>query len=414
MSNEIEPAQSPERKRIAVFLDGTWNTVGDNTNVWRLKALCADRSADGLRQVAYYSKGVGTSAGEKVRGGMFGYGLDRAITDAYEWLVEVYEPDDEIFIFGFSRGAYTARSLAGFIAKCGLLQRGSPLGVKQLFDRYRKDDTVSTIHALLQMPPSMIAKLGIEERWMISDARPVHIRMVGVWDTVGALGIPFGNIPGISRSGFKFLHTGLRIPIENAYHAVAIDEHREAFAPTLWTKKFHDHIPASKIAAPRPIDGVEQRWFVGAHANVGGGCRSDLLAQRPLQWLMQKAERLGLAFRGTVEPSPEMVGAEISNSFEEFAWGLYAKAKRHRPFYREIGEAPRPFPGGRDETVNETIDASVFERWQANTGYRPQNLVDWGQRHEVDPGALTDAVFAHDPAAVVPASTKGETDAPAT
>lgn len=103
----------------------------------------------------------------------------------------------------------------------------------------------------------------------------------------------------------------LRIPLENAYHAVAIDEHRETFALTLWTKKFHDHIPASKITVQRLIDSVEQRWFVGAHANVGRRCRSDLLAQRPLQWLMQKAERLGLTFRGIVEPSPEMVGAEI-------------------------------------------------------------------------------------------------------
>lgn len=401
MSNGIETAQPPERKRLALFLDGTWNTVGDNTNVWRLKSLCADHSSDGLQQVAYYSKGVGTSAGEKVRGGMFGYGLDRAITDAYEWLVEVYEPDDEIFIFGFSRGAYTARSLAGFIAKCGLLQRGSPLGVKQLFDRYRKDDTVSTIHELLQMPPSITATLGIEERWMLTDARPVSIKMVGVWDTVGALGIPFGSIPGISRSGFKFLHTGLRLPLENAYHAVAIDEHRAAFAPTLWTKKFHDGVPASEIAAPRRIDSVEQRWFAGAHANVGGGCRSDLLAQRPLQWLMRKAVRLGLGFRGTVEPSPEMVGAEISNSFEEFAWGLYAKAKRHQPFYREIGEAPRPFVGGHDEIVNETIDASVFERWRINTAYRPQNLDDWGRRFEIDPAAIHGSVFAHAPRTAV-------------
>lgn len=403
MSNPGRVTDNPDRKRIALFLDGTWNTVGDNTNVWRLKALCATRSADGARQLVYYSKGVGTSFGEKVRGGMLGYGLDRAITDAYEWLVEAYEPGDEIFIFGFSRGAYTARSLAGFIAKCGLLRPGAALGVAQLFERYRKDDTVPTIRQLAEMPAAAAATLTLEERWMLVEAMPVPIRMIGVWDTVGALGIPFGNITGLSRSGFKFLHTGLRVPLENAYHAVAVDEHRQAFAPTLWTKKIRNGVPANAIAAPRPIESVEQRWFVGAHANVGGGCRSDLLAQRPLQWLMQKAERLGLAFRGTVEPDANMLHAAISNSFREFAWGLYAKAKLGRPFYRTIGEPPRPFLGGYDEIVNETIDASVFDRWRVDADYRPKNLLDWERRYGVDPAALTQSVLTHEPSRVVPA-----------
>ncbi|RTL28819.1 MAG: DUF2235 domain-containing protein [Rhodocyclaceae bacterium] len=397
MSNPGSETGGQTRKRVALFLDGTWNTVGDNTNVWRLKALCAARSNDGARQVVYYSKGVGTNFGEKVRGGMLGYGLDRAITEVYEWLVEAYEPGDEIFIFGFSRGAYTARSLAGFIAKCGLLRPGAALGVAQLFERYRKDDTVPTIRQLAEMPAPVAAKLGLEERWMLADAMPVPIKMVGVWDTVGALGIPFGNIPGLSRSGFKFLHTGLRVPLENAYHAVAVDEHRQAFAPTLWTKKIRDGVPANELAAPRPIASVEQRWFVGAHANVGGGCRSDLLAQRPLQWLMQKAEGHGLAFRGTVEPGADMLRAAISDSFREFAWGLYAKAKLNHPFYRIIGEPPRLFPGGHDEIVNETIDASVFDRWRADAAYRPQNLADWARRYSVDPAALTRPVLTHEP-----------------
>lgn len=101
------------KKRLALFLDGTWNAVGDNTNVWRLKSLCAPRSPDGSVQLAYYDIGV-----NGFLGGMFGKGLDRNITDAYEWLIDQYNPSDEIFIFGFSRGAYTARSLAGLVSKC--------------------------------------------------------------------------------------------------------------------------------------------------------------------------------------------------------------------------------------------------------------------------------------------------------
>ncbi len=116
MSTEIGTTQPPERKRLALFLDGTWNTVGDNTNVWRLKALCADLSIDGLQQVTYYSRGVGTTFGEKVRGGLFGVGIDRNVAAAYEWLVETYEPGDDIFIFGSAaerirRGALPASSL---------------------------------------------------------------------------------------------------------------------------------------------------------------------------------------------------------------------------------------------------------------------------------------------------------------
>ncbi|SEP41151.1 Uncharacterized protein, PA2063/DUF2235 family [Methylobacterium sp. ap11] len=399
MLNDSETIKSPGRKRVALFLDGTWNTVGDNTNVWRLKALCAERGADGTRQVAYYSTGLGTFVGEKLRGGMFGYGLDKAVIDAYKWLVETYEPGDEIFIFGFSRGAYTARSLAGFISKCGLLKPGAPLGIGQLYDRYRKDETVSTIWKLYAAREAGLASGSVEERWMLDYAMRTPIKMIGVWDTVGALGVPFGDIPGISRSGFKFLHTGLRVSQENAYHAVAIDEHRKAFAPTLWTRKIRDNVPATSMAAPRPIASVEQRWFVGAHANVGGGCRSDLLAQIPLRWLMDKASSLGLSFRSTVTVDPDVLNAQLSNSYGEFLHGAYRRVSK--PYHRIIGEPPRPFPGGRDETINETIDASVFDRWRANADYRPVNLADWAQRHGVEPGSITTPVLAHDPRTAV-------------
>jgi uncharacterized protein (DUF2235 family) len=122
-------AETPRPKRIAIFLDGTWNTVNDNTNVWRLRALCAPRGSDGVDQAIYYNSGVGTRVGEKVRGGMFGFGLNENIIDAYQWLIERYNEGDELFIFGFSRGAYTARSLSGLISKCGLLEAGAPLSV---------------------------------------------------------------------------------------------------------------------------------------------------------------------------------------------------------------------------------------------------------------------------------------------
>src|SRR5215469_7685402 len=103
-----DPATAPAilpNRRIVICLDGTWNTVNDNTNVWRLKSLLAPAGKDGLEQRAYYSTGVGTTYGERISGGMLGYGLNDEIIRAYEWLIDQYDPGDELFIFGFSRGA---------------------------------------------------------------------------------------------------------------------------------------------------------------------------------------------------------------------------------------------------------------------------------------------------------------------
>src|SRR5690348_13493692 len=146
------PDSSPaSKKRLALYLDGTWNQVSDNTNIWRFRALFLPMSADGCEQRAYYSTGLGTKFGEKISGGLFGAGIDTAITSAYEWLMDHYADGDEIFIFGFSRGAYTARSLSGFVSKCGLLQKGAPLGVNQLFMRYRRPNQ-RTIRELQAAP----------------------------------------------------------------------------------------------------------------------------------------------------------------------------------------------------------------------------------------------------------------------
>ncbi len=145
-------------KRIALFLDGTWNNVCDNTNVWRLKSLCA-RSPE---QLAYYSAGVGTQSNEHLSGGMFGIGINEEVISAYEWLIENYEQHAQLFIFGFSRGAFTARSLAGFISKCGLLRPGSPVSMKQLFERYRKG-TAQSVRALGKVVETDLPQ---EDQWI--------------------------------------------------------------------------------------------------------------------------------------------------------------------------------------------------------------------------------------------------------
>ena len=210
-----------QQKRLAVFLDGTWNSVDSNTNVWRMRALTAAKSKDGKPQLVYYELGV-----NGFMGGIFGQGLDENIRLAYEWLVENYNDGDEIFIFGFSRGAFTARALAGLVAIEGILKAGAPIGVTELFDRYKKGNEES-IWRLKEMETSGDAsKLTEQEKWLLRYFQPANVKVIGVWDTVGSIGLAAGNIEGISRSQFDYLQTGLRIHILNGYHALAIDEHR--------------------------------------------------------------------------------------------------------------------------------------------------------------------------------------------
>jgi len=319
-----------QQKRLAVFLYGTWNSVNSNTNVWRMRALCAAKSKGGKPQLVYYEVGV-----NGFMGGVFGQGLDENIRLAYEWLIENYNDGDEIFIFGFSRGAFTARSLAGLIALNGILRAGSPIGVTELFDRYKKGNE--------------------ESIWVLKE-------MEASKDTSN-------------------------------------DEHRNDFAPTLWDVR-HPKDPNAVIAQPRPLSSVEQRWFVGAHANVGGGYQTDLLAQAPLRWMMKKAESHGLSFRSEVDLDGEALKAPITDSYRSFGYGLYAVVSS--PLYRTIGREPDVRDDGSHINVNETIDATVFQRWRADPTYRPANLVEWAQRKKVDPAQLQTSVRANDPGVDVP------------
>ncbi len=378
-----------QQKKLAVFLDGTWNNVGDDTNVWRLKSLCAPTSTDGSPQLVFYKKGV-----DGLLGGWFGKGLDQDVTDAYQWLIDHYDPGDDIFIFGFSRGAYTARSLAGFIAKCGLLMAGGALGVTQLYNRYRRKDA-RTLWALLDARDNgTLDDATLEEQWMLKYSMAIHIKLVGVWDTVGELGIPLFSIPGISRSTLAFLTTGLRRPIDNGFHALAIDEHRRAFSPTLWTVRHADD-PDPDAPPPRLLSSVEQRWFVGAHANVGGGYESDPLPQIPLRWIMNKASLHGLAFRNDVDLDGSEIKADICDSYRQFLCGTYRWFSR--PYGRPIGAPPISDANGTSSNVNETIDASAFARWNTDRTYRPKNLADWAARHGVQISGLTHSVVADAP-----------------
>jgi len=151
---------------------------------------------------------------------MTGYGIDDEIIEAYTWLIQNFDEGDEIFIFGFSRGAYTARSLSGLICKCGVLKLGAPLSIEQLYDRYRLYNA-TTIRSLLAS--GLPKDASLEDQWLVKYSRATKIKSVGVWDTVGSLGLPLGSIEAKVHK-YRFLDTHLRLDNENAFHALALDE----------------------------------------------------------------------------------------------------------------------------------------------------------------------------------------------
>ena len=375
------------KKRLALFLDGTWNDTDDNTSVWRLRSLCAPVDTDNKPQFIYYDSGVGTQVGERVTGGMFGIGIDHNVRKAYEWLVENYEDGDDIFIFGFSRGAFTARSLAGMLSICGLAKPGAPLGVGQIYTRYRHvDRNHGSIRKIQEAADAGTPPQSLEERWLLRFSRPVVITMIGVWDTVAAL-----DLPGIGTH--EFLDANLRHDVQHAFHALAIDENRQKFAPTLWTQS--SPVADGKPQIQRDFASIEQRWFVGAHANVGGGYPSDNLPQLPLRWLAGKAEGLGLTLRDAVDVDDGAETAPVVDSYGSFLYGAYRVVSGR--YFRPIGAAPFEADGYCVATINETIDASVFKRWQEDLTYLPEGLTTWASQVKFDLDTAHGDVRADDP-----------------
>jgi uncharacterized protein (DUF2235 family) len=271
-------------RQVVVCCDGTWNEpdelrdgVAAPTNVAKL-ALGIAIDAD--RQLLFYEPGVGTSPDERVLGGAFGYGLSRNIRNCYRFLAENYQPKDRLFLFGFSRGAYTARSLAGLIRNCGILKGENIDQVDEAFAFYR--DRTSHTH------PSSLASQIFRRMYSHPDD---DIHFIGVWDTVGALGIP-SELPGWGAlakhfSGWEelwgFHDTELSSHVHFAYHALAIDEKREPFKPTLWTQSY-----------PAAGQTVQQVWFAGVHTDTGGGSRHAALSDIALLWMVQRAQECGL------------------------------------------------------------------------------------------------------------------------
>lgn len=338
------------KERLIVLFDGTWNDPEDLTNVYQLSTMLEEDDGE-IHQRFFYEPGVGTATGDKLRGGLFGYGLSQNLLKGYDWLVKHYLEGDEIWVFGFSRGAYTARSMVGLIRKCGLLKTSTP----DLLQR------AETLYRDKSARPDGSECMAFRQTY----SKEVRVHFLGVWDTVGALGIP-GTM--ISENGFYAWHdTELSKIVSYAYHAMAIDEHREAYKVAMWTNE-----GGSK--KPENID-VEQRWFIGAHANVGGGYGKDPLAGIALAWMLEKAHAAGLKLK-PFKAAPDAYLTNPTDSFKAFAYGLYGWFKG--VFKKGDGRFYRPYAvtQGPLTAVNVSIDETISAKWRAQADYRPPTLVD--------------------------------------
>ena len=348
-------------KRIVICCDGTWNTPDKQennlyciTNVAKIAEAVKERSEDSTRQLVYYHLGVGTSGSlfHRIFDGATGAGISQNILDAYRYLILNYEIGDELFLIGFSRGAFTVRSLSGLIRNSGILQPKMIDLVNRAYTLYksRKPST----------HPNEKEAILFRKTYAVADIIP--IKFIGVWDTVGALGNPLLINTALSKFSFSILgnqfhDTDLSSHVAYAYQALAIDEKRLTFQPTLWKKQERS---GNQV--------LEQVWFVGVHSNVGGGYPSTELSDIALLWMAQNLRGCSLDLK------------DISSHAQPYgqlmeSWKCPYTMVQWRPSYRSIGKF---------SNSNESLDESVSIRYnKKDLHYRPKNLVDYFSKNSI-------------------------------
>jgi len=304
----------------------------------------------GLAQVSKYIHGVGDSSNAvmKVLGGVFGAGVIARIIRGYTFISRSYAPGDSIHIAGFSRGAYTARALAGMISGVGLLNprkydpndksdayvRGLAAWFKCKGIVFQGDKKLSSLlNAILDFAGETVATIALRKGSLIPN---VPIKSVGVWDTVGAMGVP-NYVKGSRKDFFSFVDTRLSPAVERGFHAMALDERRRDFPVTRWDRDKR----------------VEEMWFIGAHSDVGGGypARESGLSDISLDWMLQKLAGVGVLF------APPQRALDLTRYGQDF----------HAPW------AKPPFNFGAKARTPRSSDAfhpSVGKRWASNAAYK--------------------------------------------
>jgi uncharacterized protein (DUF2235 family) len=369
-------------KRIVALIDGTWNNEGSGapTNVAKLdsgikiQSFIRTTAPDGTLQRVHYHDGVGSDGdfAQRLLGGAIGLGLKKIIQEVYEYIVTDYAPGDELYIFGFSRGAYAARALAGLIGASGI-QRSLDANVFEvLWQHYR------VAPAVRKEPETA----GMSDRKTLADYNALAakqsfhdtrtITCVGVWETVGSYGIPAGiGLAPLARYftllTLGFHDTSFGDHIKLGLHAVAVDEHRRPFVPPFWT------IPKGED----PNGHVEQTWFAGAHSNVGGGYTDSGLSDQALIWMIARMQALtGLDFdvaavRSNTKPN---IGGIVVDSTQ--GWPVDHLFPHYRVILSPVAIHHGYFSNSKDPTeehIHELVHWSVIAKHNGMP-YNPLNL----------------------------------------
>ena len=357
-------------KRIVICADGTWNLrdqVDESsgkrrpTNVTKMARAVLPAAPDGTSQVVYYHSGVGTGGKmDSLTGGAFGQGIEDNIRDLYRFILYNYVDGDELYFFGFSRGAFTVRSLAGFMSRYGLVRKHDDYYVPEMYRCYAEG-----IEKGSDEWKSVFVRADGSERIQEVRSCPI-IHFLGVWDTVGALGAP-GLLGKMFKRDDHHRHhrTELNENIRTAVHALAIDEQRSLFAATLFEK-------------PGQWQGeLHQCWFAGVHSNVGGSYDPDGLANVPLHWMARHAQRAGLMldwnYLSYFTPEPY---STLNDSMSTM--------------YRAMG-GPAPRAVGGAPSLCETVHESVLKRL---AGPAADPTVDASNYRNPDPDAYPTSPYA--------------------
>ncbi len=356
-------------KRLVICCDGTWNRP-DSAHVTNIEKIArtvhTDASrTDNVHQLVLYLSGVGVGYRvDRVLGGAFGLGLFTNVLAGYRFLASNYETGDEIFVFGFSRGAYTARSLVGMIGKVGLLTRRALVAEKlpEAVARYKQQD-----------PEAGKYGQSAEEFKRDFCHQGIRVRFLGVFDTVGALGVP-----GALRKGHQFHDVTLSGIVDCARQALAADETRMKFEPCLW-----DAVAGGTVDDPR----VRQVWFEGAHSDVGGGYAETGLSDTALLWMTAEAARQGLVFDEELLKEYLACGAAAVRHdpmklvFRLLDLAIRTRIRLHaadgRAFLGKLRRLHRP------DCVAVRIAEPTVQHFAAGEDYHPDNLVAWA---DTDPG----------------------------
>lgn len=370
----------PTPRRLVLCLDGTWNSTyvqkqrGDGhrvlkpSNVLKLcRSVLPFDAASGREQVTYYDAGVGSmsefpgtsnsllQSADKLLGGAFGAGFESNIEEALTFLVHNLQPGDELFVFGFSRGAAEAQGLTRFLDWAGgLPAKGDAYYLPRFFRDYLAGRGAV---AATEVRRAIDAERAAEPRPKepLAAFQPVDVAFLGLWDTVMALGSRFRAAGASTSTASRSFHVGARpaVCVRHARQALAIDEARYDFRPEVWT-------------GAHPAQTLAQRWFAGVHSNVGGGYVDDGLANLAFHWLLDEAAAQGLA---------------VSDEFAGVYHG-YAQDRLYRSeswFYRLLDGMRLRFGRGRrsllqwPEAANLTLAVSVIHRIQADPAERKPN-----------------------------------------